>query len=477
MKRMFNRNNIIVFFTSFIFIISLEIYFKPYTIDGIHFQEWSSDWVLQTLPIKQLKEYPVLSLWYLHIQPPLYDTFRMLIAQFIDSHDTSVLIKNVDKALYFIFALLYSFITTFIFLWVSRLTSANYGLLAAFIWILHPASIFYATLLETTLLSAFGFTWFLYELWRLKNNNKTGFVRLSISLLFIYFTKSIFQWYFIPVLIFSLLLLRFSIKSIFFSSIGISILIISLFITKQYILFNTTLTTTLNAGTHLCGMVWHNPTKNEINKANKILEFNYPKDSKKLSAKYKYGSKKYGNNEKSFKQNLIFSHICKNYFFEQPIKSLSNISKNFILSFTKFMRPSSSYRSNVIVDNLPWRYYYDFVFGKLFFLILIIISFFVWCLNKIIHKHDKKDILYSISIVIPILYFILIANIGGVHIGEYPSIWIETQRLKFIIEPILYIFIFVQLYNLSCLLYKVTNTFKKTCSRNNQINKHDSRKQ
>ena len=248
------------------FIISLEIYFKPYTIDGIHFQEWSSDWVLQTLPIKQLKEYPVLSLWYLHIQPPLYDTFRMLIAQFIDSHDTSVLIKNVDKALYFIFALLYSFITTFIFLWVSRLTSANYGLLAAFIWILHPASIFYATLLETTLLSSFGFTWFLYELWRLKNNNKTGFVRLSISLLFIYFTKSIFQWYFIPVLIFSLLLLRFSIKSIFFSSIGISILIISLFITKQYILFNTTLTTTLNAGTHLCGIVWHNPTKNEINK-------------------------------------------------------------------------------------------------------------------------------------------------------------------------------------------------------------------
>lgn len=463
---MFNKNNIIVFLVSFVFIISLEIYFKPYTLDGIHYQEWTSNDMLQTLHITQLKKYPILSLWYLHIQPPLYDTVRMIIALFVDSNDSSVLVKSVDKTLYFIFALIYSLISTIIFLWVSRLTNNFYGVLATFIWILHPSPVLYATLLETTLLSSFGFTWLLYELWRLKKNSEISFFRLSISLLFIYFTKSIFQWYFIPILILSLLLMRYSFKKIFFSSIGISIIIIFLFVTKQYILFNTTLTTTLNEGTHLCGMIWHNPTKDEINQAEKNLEINYPEGAKKITTWY-YKDFIFGNNEKSYKINSVYIYVCKKYLFNHPLSSLINIKNNFIGSFREFIKPSSTYTANVIVDNLPWRNSYDYIFGNTFLLILVTISFFTWFTNNIIRKKNIRNIMYDIGVFLPILYFILISNIGGVHIQYYPIPWRETDRLKFIIEPVIYIFIFVQLYLLLSELYKSTNTLRKPGSTNN----------
>jgi len=226
------KNIIIVFFTSFIFIISLEFYYKPLSTDGIHYQRWDSDRMMQTVRIKQLKEYPIRSLWYLHIQPPLYDGIRMLIAQLVNSHETSLLNK-VDGTLYIVFALFYSLISIIIYSWISSLTNIKFGFLASFLWMLHPAPIAYATLLDSTLLSSFGYTWFLYEIWRLGNNSNISFLRLSLSLLFIFFTRTIFQWYFIPVLIFTLLLLRFSIKRILYSSISISILIIFLFITKQ----------------------------------------------------------------------------------------------------------------------------------------------------------------------------------------------------------------------------------------------------
>jgi len=460
MTKIFDRNIIIVFFMSFIFIISLEFYYKPYTKDGIHFQKWTSDRMMQTVPIKQLKEYPILSLWYLHIQPPMYDGIRTLIAQFIDYQKTSVLLEKVDETLYILFAFFYSVISIIIYSWISNLTNPKFGLLAALFWIPHPAHIFYATLLDSTLLSSFGFTWFLYEIWRLGNNSNISFLRLSLSLLFIFFTRTIFQWYFIPVLLITLFLFRISVKRIFYSSITISIIIVFLFLTKQYVLFDTLSTTTF-AGWHECGMIWHNPTKDEIKQASLMLEFNYPAGAKKVGGGF--------NNENIYEINKIYSEVCKKYFFDNPLISLKNIRKNFLISIQEFFKPSSSYKPNVIVDGLPWRVYYDYIFSGIIFKSLIFISLFIWFLNRIIIKKNKKDIFYYIGLIIPLIYVFLIINIGAFNIMNYPRVWIPAaHRLKFIMEPVLYIFIFVQLYNLFCLLNKVLISFRNGKLRNTE---------
>ena len=63
----------------------------------------------QTLPIAVLRESPLRSLDYLHIQPPLLDALRSIVAQFVDPDRNTSLVVAADRRLYIVQVLVFGF--------------------------------------------------------------------------------------------------------------------------------------------------------------------------------------------------------------------------------------------------------------------------------------------------------------------------------------------------------------------------------
>ncbi len=62
-----------VFVLGLLFILALEWVMQPQAIGGVYFQRWSSEDMMQTVSVVDLRAEPLASLYYLHVQPPLLD--------------------------------------------------------------------------------------------------------------------------------------------------------------------------------------------------------------------------------------------------------------------------------------------------------------------------------------------------------------------------------------------------------------------
>jgi hypothetical protein len=193
---------------TFAFYLGLEAYMRPYALQGMYFQEWTSETMMQTLSIEDLRRAPFESLWYLHIQPPLLDTIRALVARFASANEGMALVREVDQNLYRIWALGAAVLATVMFRWLQQLTNAAVAVVATLPFMLHPGIIFYATLLDGTFLSTLLIFMTYYELWKLSRDPARSilpFTALSISLTLF---RTLFQWPALIVFTAALLLLR-----------------------------------------------------------------------------------------------------------------------------------------------------------------------------------------------------------------------------------------------------------------------------
>jgi len=77
-----------------VLLLGLEAHFRPFARDGLYFQAWSSETMMQTVSIEDLRDEPLRTLWYLHIQPPAYDAIRALIAHFYWSDDSMTMLRG-----------------------------------------------------------------------------------------------------------------------------------------------------------------------------------------------------------------------------------------------------------------------------------------------------------------------------------------------------------------------------------------------
>ena len=72
---------------------------------------------MQTLPIEQLRQDPIGSIHYLHMQPPLFDTIRAVIANLLVDEtivEKTRLIQSVDRVLLHLYLVLYGLLTAII---------------------------------------------------------------------------------------------------------------------------------------------------------------------------------------------------------------------------------------------------------------------------------------------------------------------------------------------------------------------------
>ena len=129
------------------FYLGLESYMRPYALQGMYFQEWSSETMMQTLSIEDLRHAPLQSLWNLHMQPPLLDTIRAILAHLANANEGVALVREVDQDLYMVWALGAATLAIVMFRWLKQLTNTSLAFLATLLFMIHPGVIFYATLL------------------------------------------------------------------------------------------------------------------------------------------------------------------------------------------------------------------------------------------------------------------------------------------------------------------------------------------
>lgn len=241
---------------AFIFLICLgmlllaQYHVRQHMIAGVYFHGIPSETMMQTLSIEDLKNTPIRSLWNLHIQPPLYDLIRALLAIPVDGSDTLHLQYRVDMGIYFVWAIAYGAMAAIIYLWLSKTTGVIFSAIAACLFMASPPAILYATLLETTFLSALLILFFVFLLFKISRSEIVSPWLLSAAFLALFFTRSIFQWPWIFVVIFCLALLRYPAGQAkrFFVLTGVIVL---LYLLKQFMMFGITSTSSFT-GLNLC---------------------------------------------------------------------------------------------------------------------------------------------------------------------------------------------------------------------------------
>src|SRR5512143_1976172 len=150
----------------FIFQMALQRAMRGYAFQGLYFQGWSSESLTQTLPIEDLRDAPLETLWNIHIEPPGFDAIRALLVAMSPRKEIHAALRDVDARLNVLWAVIYALMGALVFLWTTQLTRMWVGLTLAAAYLLHPGSIFYTTLLDPTILTTFLILCLYYLLWR-----------------------------------------------------------------------------------------------------------------------------------------------------------------------------------------------------------------------------------------------------------------------------------------------------------------------
>src|SRR5512143_3923786 len=101
---------------------ALQTYGRPFAGEGVYFQRHSSEDMMQTLSLLDLRSDPFGSLLVLHIQPPLLDSLRAILARLGPDVAPRELVLRVDKALYVLWALVYAATAALVFAWLRRIS-------------------------------------------------------------------------------------------------------------------------------------------------------------------------------------------------------------------------------------------------------------------------------------------------------------------------------------------------------------------
>jgi hypothetical protein len=444
----------LVFAGSALFLLTLEERQRAVAaIDGIYLQAWHSDLMMQTLPIKELKAQPLTSLWYLHIQPPMLDAVRAALTPLTPAGDAELL-RTVDRRLYIVWALVFAGLTTIVTTWTTEITrSRRVGLVAAVLWTLHPSALAMATLLEGTQLSAFWITWMLYELWLLPKRRGSA-LRLGLTAAGSFLTRTVFQWYFLPVLLTGVWLRRRTHRDVLVvGSIGGAVMLALCL--KQLLLFGTLSTTTFG-GQHKVGVIWAPeivPPSAEFTRLSEPLRGRYPRGAIGLGGSW--------NTELQWQLHHVNEAAARRAVAEHPRAAALGILKSLATNYSPYWKPTYDYTLNDLVSGLPWvgpYRYFGFLYQP-----LLVLGACIWLACRRLRSSSgsssprAKARTSKLSSSSTGLWrgsglLIVVAYVFGVSLLGNRSEWYEGNRLKFFLEPTFFVFILSQAARLSALL-------------------------
>lgn len=422
----------LIFIVGVLGTLTLENLMRPYARDGTYFQAWSSEDMMQTVSIRDLREAPLETLFNIHIQPPGFDLVRGILVRFWPALDLPDLLKRVDNSLYVLWAFILGGLGLLIFLWLAAQCGLLIATAGSLIFLLHPASIFFATYLDTTLLSAFLILWAYYLLWRIKNGHPVPIWVFSAITLALFFTRSIFQLPTLILLAVCLYLLRVPRRSLV-TFLLVTGLICGLYIAKQWHQFHILSTSSLG-GVNLANSV--GAGMGTANYAGYLddprnLAVTDPRLPDVLMSRTKLnGQPNFNNINYLALDDSLFSRFQKKLFSAPVGESVASYAENLAIYF----KPSSTYSSNhVIVDRLPWTNLYNRIFSAPVLPILLVIGLAVWLARVIAGRLYAQ----GLGLILPGLYIFL----ASVLLDKG-----ENMRFKFFLEPVMFVLVVSQLY-------------------------------
>ncbi len=424
------RDSIVVFALSLVFLNVLEYYASGSTRDGLHYQGWSSDDMMQTLPASVLRDHPLRSLLYLHIEPPMLDLIRAAITQLYPDAAPDELLRRTDRGLYYVFSLLFAGMSTLVYVWIRKATGRGFALLCALIWTLHPAPMFYATMLESTMMGSLLVFWLFFELW-LAASGKGSVVRIGFATSLMFFTRSFFQWFFFPFVVLSLILFRLPARKVGLFC-AVLLLLTGPYLVWHYLAFGFFSTCTFN-GYHYCEVFWYQPAPDEVKAAYSGWEGRYPADAK-IFAEDNF------NNEKTYLDYVGHSRVCARWILDHPTEALEGLGRSYELNSGLYWRPSATYTQNSLMDWLPWFSAYNTVFSGLSFVGLILLSLVSGALLGFLGDGRRLRSWSLMGFVPPLFYVFAITSLCN-RLG-----WTDAIRMKFFLEPVFFVLIMSQAY-------------------------------
>jgi hypothetical protein len=407
----------------------IEAHFKRFSPDGLHFEGWTSELLMQSVSLRDLAAAPFTSLWYLHVQPPVCNLIRAVLAALPPHATGNDLIRAVDADLYQLWAIAAAGLAVLIHRWLGALGAKR--CVAAFFtagWVLHPANLAFATLEDGTILSALFTTWIVYETWWLARSPQRSTRRLGAAVLLAYFTRSVYQWPFVGVIVASLALARVPRRRIakFAAAVG---LIVGLYSGKQLWLFGTACTSTL-AGTNLTRSIGARCEDNQPIPPGRLTS--------SQAAVLTNPAKLDGTTNYNHRDRLAIERgLLACYRRELGKRSVWSLAADYRENLGLYFQPSSAYVSNVVADHLPWRGAYDRVFSgnRLLWAAIVAgaLAFWPW----------RRRWRAALAVALPVAYVLVVCVVAERG---------ENQRFKFFLEPAAYVLIAIQLYRVVAFL-------------------------
>lgn len=404
-------------------LLLLERTQRPHAEDGLYFHAWTSEYMMQTLSVADLRQEPLRSLFYLHIQPPAFDAIRALLVARHPDLRGAALLRAVDADLYTLWLLACAAMASLIALWVGSGEGAAAGWLAAMAFALSPGAIFYATFLDSTLLSAGLLLWFYYELWRLAGGGGSA-ARLGASLVSLFLTRAVFQWPFLLVCAASLRLVglpwRRTLRVLWAPA-----LLTTLFLAKQYAVFGLRVSSSFGPDSWCKGLMEYChgrapvalPALPDPRRASALRR------TRKLGGHYNYNQLAFL--RRSFSQMEEYKELLRQ-------RSLGQLLGVALYNAEIYLRPTSRHSPHAIVDRLSWRWLYEGLLSGASLLALMSAAALAWLRRA---GASLQAVAYGAGLALPALY------VAAVSIVFESG---ENMRYRFFLEPVCFVFLALQ---------------------------------
>jgi hypothetical protein len=232
----------------------------------------------------------------------------------------------------------------------------------------------------------------------------------------------VFQWPFLVVAAASLALIGTTWRrlAVLVAAVG---LVMGAYVAKQRILFGLTFTSSFAAdnfckGLHeYCPGVTATPRPPMPDPARaRVLS-----RTAKLDGEYNYNQVAFL--RRSFAQMAEYRQLLRTRTWRQNADALRR-------NVAFWLRPSSRYTAHVLVDRLPWRRPFDFVFSGATLVVLLAAAALSWLVGV---RADRLRV--GLALALPVAYVFTVSVLfeGG-----------ENMRFKFFLEPALFVFLAAQ---------------------------------
>lgn len=318
--------------------------------DGYRFQAWSGDSMMQTVEINDLLQVGPVGLWYLHVQPPMLDAMRFLLALPEYLTGTEISTQAMDQRQYLVHALLYGVVNALVFAWTYSITQrVGWAWIAGIAWAAYPGNIAMATLLDGTYLSLTFITAMLYLLFLAIRTSSSSLLNWSLVILLLAsWTRTIFQIHVLILFVIAViaLLIRLPRKS------GLSLaltatLTVSLFVlpAKQQAMFGSPSTTSF-AGAELVEKV--------SLRLDPELISQQPVPTNALENARVFESDL--NTEAMVRENLQLLSAGTDWYLANPWQAFKNLLWAVQINSDWALKSTAHYSPNRLTESLPWQW-------------------------------------------------------------------------------------------------------------------------